>query len=190
MSINLIEEFKVWTLISFTGSSIWCPSAWRLTQHQVVSWHFPGQVIGQVDGVHVDVLMAVLAHRLYHLPPDLVTRFLRSTEETHRRKHMTHQNQRIPFAHFHSLSLLFTCDLFERNLTGEFVQLTFLHTAMRMMKAVMMMTSRAKTAANTVTWENSGATGERTLSIRQDEAEIFLFKSSQIQIKLHFLLIF
>ena len=47
-----------------------------LTQHQVVPPHLPGQVIGQVDGIHIDVLVAVLAHGLYHLPPDLIARFL------------------------------------------------------------------------------------------------------------------
>lgn len=47
-----------------------------LTQHQVLSGHFPGQVIGKVNGVDVDVLVAVLAYRLNHLPPDLIARFL------------------------------------------------------------------------------------------------------------------
>lgn len=44
----------------------------------MVTAHFPGQVIGQVDGVHVDILMPILAHRFYHLPSDLIARFLRT----------------------------------------------------------------------------------------------------------------
>lgn len=50
-------------------------------------------------------------------------------------------------------------------LTCEFVCLTFLHTAMRMMIDMMMMMTRARTAANTATWEKSAATGKMIQSI-------------------------
>ena len=42
--------------------------------------------------------------------------------------------------------------------------LTFLHTAMRMMIDMMMMATKARTAANTATWENRAATGKSTQS--------------------------
>lgn len=50
--------------------------------------------------------------------------------------------------------------------------LTFLHTAMRMMTDMIMMTTKARTAANTATWENSAATGKKTQSIHQDEDKV------------------
>lgn len=49
-------------------------------------------------------------------------------------------------------------------LTAEFV--TFLHTAMRMMMDMIMMATKARTAANTATWEYSAATGRQTQRIR------------------------
>lgn len=67
---------------SFTTilSTLWFKTAF--TQHQVVPGHFPNQVIGQMDGVDIDVLMTVLTYRLYHLPPYFIARFLES------RKHL------------------------------------------------------------------------------------------------------
>lgn len=38
---------------------------------------------------------------------------------------------------------------------------TFLHTAMRMMIDMIMMATKARTAANTATWENRAATGKK-----------------------------
>lgn len=72
------------------------PQSSCLTQNQVVSWHFPGQVIGQVDGVHVDVLVAVLAHRLYHLPSDLIA-WLLTTHSRRARDTREHQRPSSPF---------------------------------------------------------------------------------------------
>lgn len=46
----------------------------------------------------------------------------------------------------------------------EFVTLlTFLHTAMMMMIDMKMMATKARTAANTATWENSAATGKNEI---------------------------
>ena len=51
-----------------------------LTQHQAVAGHLPAVVVRQVDGVHVDVLMAVHTHRLNNLPPDLIAGLLRKSQ--------------------------------------------------------------------------------------------------------------
>lgn len=122
----------------FTGSSV--PSC--LTQNQIVSWHFPGQVIGQVDGVHVDVLVAVLAHRLDHLPSDLIARLL-TTYSKCARHTQKHQWPVFPSEGAFVLS-------------AEGI-LTFFHTAMRMMMDMMMMGTNVKTTANSTTWENRAA---------------------------------
>lgn len=54
--------------------------------------------------------------------------------------------------------------------------LTFLHTAMRMMMDMMMMATKARTAANTATWEKSAATGknkgQRTRNKRPELIEV------------------
>lgn len=112
-----------------------------LTQNQVVSRHFPGQVIGQVDGVHVDVLVAVLAHRLDHLPSDLIARLLTTYS---RRAHDT----RSPTDCLHLM----------RSAVGL---LTFLHTAMRVMMDMRIMDTNVRTAANNAALENRAATGEK-----------------------------
>ncbi len=43
---------------------------------------------------------------------------------------------------------------------------------MRMMIDMMMMATKARTAANTATWENRAATGIQTQRISQDEKEL------------------
>lgn len=43
-----------------------------LTEHKLVPRQLPGGVIRQLHRVHVDVLMAIGAHRLDHLPSDLI----------------------------------------------------------------------------------------------------------------------
>lgn len=44
-----------------------------LTKHKLVPRQLPGGVVGQLHRVHVDVLMAIRAHRFNHLPSDLIT---------------------------------------------------------------------------------------------------------------------
>lgn len=113
---------------SLCFSAIGPSSGQGLTQHQVLPGHFPGQVIGKVNGVDIDVLVAVLAHRLDHLPPDLISRFL---GDKHKMKEWT--------------SALST------PVASLKTPLTFLQTAMRMMIDMMMMATNARTAASTAT---------------------------------------
>lgn len=49
------------------------------------------------------------------------------------------------------------------------LSLTFLHTAMRMMIEMMMMTTKARTAANTATWEYRAATARRGQTALEEE---------------------
>lgn len=112
-----------------------------LTQNQVVSRHFPGQVVGQVDGVHVDVLVAVLAHRLDHLPSDLIARLLPTYG---RRAH----EPRGPTDCLHLMKSAQSL-------------LTFLHTAMRVMMDMIIMDTSVRTAANKAALENRAATGQK-----------------------------
>lgn len=143
-----------------------CPCG--LTQHQVVPGHFPGQVIGQVDGVHVDVLMTVLAHRLNHLPSDLVARFLRTQKKKTKKKQMRTNLKTLKQIKNNILSIL----IFQwRGIKKKNNLITFLHTAMRMMIDMIMMATKARTAANTATWENRAATGKCTQTISQEEDE-------------------
>lgn len=48
----------------------------RLTEHQPVAGELPSGVVGKLHRIHVDVLMAVWAHRLYDPPADLIPWFL------------------------------------------------------------------------------------------------------------------
>lgn len=119
-----------------------------LTQNQVVSGHFPGQVVGQMDGVHVDVLVAVLAHRLDHLPSDLVARLLTTYSRQAR------DPTEAPSGPFHRAGGTVL------RVSGGFPGfLTFLHTAMRMMMDMIIMGTNVRTAASKATWENRAATG-------------------------------
>lgn len=47
-----------------------------LTEYELVPWQLPGGIIRQLYRVHVDVFVAIRAHRLNHLPSDLIAWFL------------------------------------------------------------------------------------------------------------------
>lgn len=49
----------------------------QLTKHKSVTGKLPSGVIGKLHGIHIDVLMAIWAHRLYDPPADLITWFLK-----------------------------------------------------------------------------------------------------------------
>lgn len=48
----------------------------QLTEHKPVTGELPSGVVGKLHGIHIDVLVAVWAHRLYDPPADLIPRFL------------------------------------------------------------------------------------------------------------------
>ena len=48
----------------------------QLTKHKSVTGELPSGVIGKLHGIHIDVLMAIWAHRLYDPPADLISGFL------------------------------------------------------------------------------------------------------------------
>lgn len=101
-----------------------------------------------MNGVDIDVLVAVLAHRLDHLPPDLISRFLGGK---HKMKEWT--------------SALST------PVASLKTPLTFLQTAMRMMIDMMMMATNARTAASTATWEKRAATFKKKNNVRREETK-------------------
>lgn len=67
-------------VVSMLGADLRVPVATEdflgLTEHELVPWQLPGGVIRQLYRVHVDVFVAIRAHRLNHLPSDLIAWFL------------------------------------------------------------------------------------------------------------------